>query len=204
MTAPNTPAYNPNIPTRDMVYADWQTNFLANFERLYLDFAKNHVTLDSASNAGNHTVMQLIEQEDSQQTGATEISVYTKKVEGQTDQIFMKYGNGTEFQVTLWQIYPVTYISNQTLFISFLPGNIMVNFGQYTVTAGQGVSSIIEFKPYAMRNILSINITGGGTASSVYTATLNINPGGYFTGMTIPTATNLSGVVLNYIVTGNL
>jgi hypothetical protein len=203
MTAPKTPEYTPNIPTRDMVFALWQTNFLANFGRLYLDMAKNHVPIDTPIIAGNHTNIQLIQQNSSQTTEATEISVYTKKVDGQTDQVWMKYGSGIEFQITAWQIYPITYLPNQTLFFTFLPGNLLAIFGQCTVNLPNTGAFTFELKPYVLRNVLSINLSNIPAAAC--SATLVKNDGGYFTGVTTsPFFGPQINTVFHYLVVGNL
>jgi hypothetical protein len=124
------PIYNPNVPENfSDTLADSQPEFLDNFLKLYNTFMVNHVALDGGATAGNHTIVQLLEQGQAIQTDLNEISVYTKDVAGQTDQIFLRYqGNGQEFQLTNYQIYSI----NPTTFFTFLPGKILVYFGSFT------------------------------------------------------------------------
>lgn len=157
MAAPIT--YDPNTPLVTTPYADWQTSFQQNFQQLYNAFKIDHIALDAAVNAGNHTYIQLPEQETQRQTGTGEISVYTKDVEGQTDQIFMRYaGNGTEFQFTNYQIYNMNPIGNpvvQTQFFTFLPGKILLYFGNIKANADNS----IQLNPTVAKNIITINLT---------------------------------------------
>ena len=131
MTTPATPDFNPSNPLVTDTFANWQICFLANFQRLFLDFNKNHVPLDDVSASGNHTYIELIEQAEKsfQQTGVGEISVYTKDVIGQTDQIFMRHQDGTEFQFSNYQIYPLMETPSQRGFFTFLPGKVICYFG---------------------------------------------------------------------------
>lgn len=148
--------YNPGIPLPKDKFNASQDQMLINFQTLYTAFSANHIPLDAVSGAGNHTVIQLAEQEQSSQfqTNAGEISIYAKDVEGQTDQIFMRYqGNQKEFQVTNYQIYAIPPIMNgntlvQSTYISFLPGNILVYFGEVNS------SSVVKLIPAVCNNIV--------------------------------------------------
>jgi hypothetical protein len=156
------PTYDPNIPLRTTPFADWQIYFQKNFQRLFTDFEKNHVSLTGGATAGNHTIIQMIEQSGNPQTGATEISVYTKDVPEQTDQVFMKYGNGTEFQFTNYQIYEIPKTDTQTTYFTFLPGKLIIYFGQHITpkfNSGKPLLRSIILNPPIARNIISVNIT---------------------------------------------
>lgn len=156
----NTP-YNPNIPKVTDDLASSQPNFLNNFFQIYEAFRANHVALDAGSpNEGDHTVVEMLRQNGSFQTDVGELSVYTKSVEGQTDQLFLRYqGNGTEVQITNYQIYGPVQLSGQSIYMTFLPGKLLVLFGAfYPPNLPDGRS--IQLSPYIMKNIMALNVCG--------------------------------------------
>lgn len=145
------PIYNPNVPENlSDTLADSQPEFLDNFLKLYNTFKVNHVALDAGATAGNHTIVQLLEQGQAIQTDLNEISVYTKDVAGQTDQVFLRYqGNGQEIQLTNYQIYSI----NSTTFFTFLPGKILVYFGSFTTLP----SNVLSLFPAIAKKIMSVS-----------------------------------------------
>jgi len=150
--------FNPATPQPKDIIEDSQESFLDNFQVLYDSFKKNHIPLDATSNAGNHTNLQLLQQpkDTDFQTDQGEISVYTKNVEGQTDQIFLRYqGNQDEFQYTNYQIYSISPKNRQTFFFTFLPGKIIVYFG---VITPKGSTFDLEIKPRIAKNIIGVNL----------------------------------------------
>ncbi len=150
-------SYNPNTPLVTTSFADWQINFKNNFTQLFNAFSINHKSLNSATNAGDHLQIELVQQDKSQQTNQGEISVYTKAVEGQKDQVFMRYqGNGTEFQYSTYQIYSILATTEQTFYFTFLPGNILAYFGQFNPT---DTAKTLKLLPPVARNIISVNLT---------------------------------------------
>lgn len=158
MTTPEPPPYNPNYPPITDSYADWQPNFQNNFTQLANAFAANHVPLTATSNAGNHTVIQLLQKSTLQQTNAAEFAVYTKDAVGQTHQLFMRYQlNGTEFQYTNYQIYPLP--SMPGTYFTFLPGRIICYFGLAVKTGTGKQQVLIPLFPKIAKNILSVNFT---------------------------------------------
>ncbi len=131
MTTPTTTPYDPQIPLTSTNVPTGQTEFLNNFSKLFEAFGENHVALNDPTNPGNHEVVQLVEQKNKRTTQNQEIAVYSKKVDGQTDQLFMRYqSNGKEFQITEYQIYSVDPSIFQTSYFTFLPGGIVVQFGK--------------------------------------------------------------------------
>lgn len=161
------PNYNPNIPLVTDPFSDWQVNFIKNFRQLYDAFSVNHVALDAAADAGNHMIIQMPEQESSVQTNVADISVYTKDVEGQTDQIFIKYGNGIEYQFTNYQIYSLDAIKKgstllQTQYFTFLPGKLLIYFGDITLDA----NGVIQLNPPVARNVVTVNLTAKDSTNS--------------------------------------
>ncbi len=110
-----TPEYDPRIPLPDETIADSQPEFLQNFGQLFNAFNLNHVSLTDPTNPGNHNVIQLTELNQGRETFLNEVSIYSKKVDNQTDQLFMRYPhNGKEFQLTQYQIYSIPLITSGT------------------------------------------------------------------------------------------
>lgn len=144
----------PQFPTDSLETS--QPELLNNFKTLYDIFFKNHVALDAASDKGNHTIVQLIEQINPLQTDVSEISVYTKKIEGSTDQVFLRYqGNGQEFAYTCYQIYGLTPLPNQIPYFTFLPGSILVYFGTFIKTAI--TDQVLTLYPPIAKNIMALS-----------------------------------------------
>ena len=151
------PQYDPNVPefTTD-TFATTQKQLLTNFQRLYERFSVNHVPLDDATNPGNHTKTELLETEQGTgiQTDISEISIYAKNVERQTDQVFFQYqGNQPEFQYTNYQLYSLNpNPPDQIAYFTFLPGKILVYFGVFTPRAN---GNVLDLSPAVSRNVLS-------------------------------------------------
>lgn len=152
------PPYNPNVPqfpSDDL--ATTQAPLLNNFRQIYNKFLVNHIRLDSASDAGIHSIVELKEQENAFQTDLSEISVYTKDVGDQTDQIFLRYQkNGQEFQYTNYQLYSLQSNQFQTKFFTFLPGKILVYFGSFFPKAPP--ANVLDLSPYVAKNIITISL----------------------------------------------
>ncbi len=158
-------SYEPNTPRPNQPFNSSQDELLDNFQFLYDAFKKNHVALDAATDAGNHNTIELAEQNTQFQTNAGEISVYAKKVEGQTDQLFMRYqGNQEEFMVSNYQIYPIPDVTNgsiviQTTNITFLPGNMLIYFGWVS-----NPKFILSLNPFVTKNVVSAIFCGKDAA----------------------------------------
>ncbi len=159
-----TPPYNPQIPVSDDTIADGQAAFLTNFSTIFSAFGINHVALNDATNPGNHSVIQLIEQDLPRSTQSQEVVVYSKKVADQTTQLFMRYPlNGKEFQLNQYQIYAVNHIPNQqAAFFTILPGGIIVYFGFVIPTKD---SFPIQLEPAICKNLMGINLCPIGTST---------------------------------------
>jgi hypothetical protein len=203
----NPPVYQSNTPQFPDDSLDIsQPQLLANFEVLYNVFKVNHIALDAVSGAGNHSIIQLVEQGNSPQTDISEISVYTKDASSQTDEIFMRYqGNGTEFQFTNYQIYSLVQPINQTAFFTFLPGRILVYFGTFANLP----SNILNLNPPIATKIMSVSFCPTSAASlprQGYKPNIRLiqNPQGYFTGMTVLPSTIFGIPPCYYIVLANV
>lgn len=178
--------FNPNIPLASTNYADWQSLFLANFSQLNRAFSENHVPLTGGATTGNHTIVELVEQEsDTQfQTRSTEMSLYCKDVDGQTDQVFIRYpSNGTEFEYTNYQIYDlhpekIGASIRQTQNFTVLPGKIICYFGSVLSAdnSGKDITAHISLNPPVAKNLLTVNSVGiGGSFDAGLAAIRNMS-----------------------------
>jgi len=156
-----TPVYNKNIPQPENSIDEGQTDFLNNFYTIFTAFSQDHVPLDSASDAGNHAFSKLIEEVTGAATGSSEIALYSKNVENQTDQLFFRtIGNGLEIQYSNFQTYPLDPIKVgntivQVPYFSFLPGGIIIYFGEINLS-GNPTSIVLE--PAICTNIFGVNL----------------------------------------------
>lgn len=192
--------YNPNVPTNlDDTYADSQPQMLNNFIKLYTIFSRNHTNING-TNAGFHNKVDLLEQTQGFQTGVGEISVYCKNVEGQTDQIFLRYqGDGQEVQFTNYQIYSLQATPQQEAYFTFLPGKVIAYFGKMLIV--NGVTKI-NLNPPIAKNIITVQITNlGNTAISNSPVEVNIT-NGIATAITLNSSFNL--VPQSYLVLANI
>ena len=181
--------YNPNVPLVTDNFAAWQPEFLMNFSQLSKAFSQNHVPLTAGSNAGNHNYIQLFEQTSPQQTNVGEFAIYTKEDDTTTDQIFMRnQGNGTEYEFTCYQIYPITPTASQVPFFTFLPGKVICYFGLFNQTVSTPLQKNITLIPPIARNIISVNLTGANNTNSASSVTLVTNTKGIITDLTLSTA----------------
>lgn len=202
MSAPsNPPEYNPKIPQVKNTIADSQSDFQGNFGTLYDAFIKNHVALDDATNPGNHTHIDLVEQSVSLSTSSQELAIYSKKVANQTDQVFMRYqNNGKEFQITNYQIYSILANDKQESYFSFLPGGIIVYFGK---AKSNGTTTFnITLDPAICRNIMGVNLGGIGSIKAQPNVSLLASFNGPFHTVVLKSA--LAMVDQFYIIYGNI
>lgn len=178
--------YNPNTPINtDFINAS-QTDILSNFATFYTAFLANHVPLDAPSGAGNHTIVQMPEQETAFQTDVGEISVYTNFAESSTDQVFIRYQNNQiPFQFSNYQIYSIPAADGYISFFTFLPGNVLVYFGAVNIT---GFPFPFKLNPPIAKNIIAMNFCLSGTF------TLG---GGYYPWISIEVPTNNIYSVIN-------
>lgn len=152
--------FNPTAPNINNPYAQWQMELLNNFSSMSRTFSQNHVALESAANGGNHTHVDLFEQTSAPQTNTGQFEIYTKDVPSTTTQAFMRYEeNGTEFQYTLYQIYPINGFGVQEGFFTFLPGGLICYFGKINLVAAGAKMQSIALTPIICKNILSICTT---------------------------------------------
>lgn len=201
--------YDPNTPKAPSEsLADSQEQFLVNFSQLYNIFEVNHIPLDAASNAGNHTIVQMLEQTNSPQTDTGEISVYVKNDVtspnnlGTTDQIFIRpQGNATEYQLTCYQIYGLTPLATHVPYFTFLPGRILVYFGQIIQLPQNNILSL--YPPIAKKIITVSGCALGATPLPKQSAD-PIEVNGFYTGIKFSQQTLIPVTNYYYLVMANI
>ncbi len=166
------PYFNPDTPTVQLTFDDWQVQMQGNFDRMDQSFLTNHVPLEDPLKTGNHTIIQMPEQESDTkiQTNIGDLSIYTRLVDDQTDQVFIQHeGNFNEYQYTNYQIYQIKNIMDgknivQKTYFTTLPGKLMIIFGSKLLSKAKPPkpASIILIPP-VIKNIVSVNITLIGT-----------------------------------------
>ncbi len=182
-----TPPYNPLVPISDDFIADGQQAFLTNFSTIFSAFGTNHIPLDDATNPGNHDVIEFVEQDKGRSTESLEISIYSKKVDGQTDQLYMRYPlNGKEFQITNYQIYSIPQTVTQKAFFTFLPGGIIVYFG--TAFSNGNTNFNINLNPPVRKNIMGVNLGGIDSIAAQPNVSLQAPVNGYYTTVILSSA----------------
>jgi len=153
-------SYDPNTPQfLSDSFAISQKQVQLNFQTLFDAFARNHVSLTAAANAGNHNVIELLGQPNPIQTDVGEINIYTKNVEEQTEQVFFRYqGNpGQEFQFTNYQIYSLPPEKGLNQYFTFLPGRLIVYFGDFKGATKQNPGTItLELNPGIAKKIIGM------------------------------------------------
>lgn len=145
--------YNPNVPesSRDNL-AESQIDILTNFSTLFDIFTRNHIDINTATIGGFHNIIELNQQQSDPQTNVDEFAFFCKNVDEQTDQVFCRYqGNGTVFQLTNYQIYSIPSTGPQRSYFTFLPGKILVYFGDFTNLH----NNVLQLTPPIAKKIIS-------------------------------------------------
>lgn len=174
------PQYNPNVPRAGDSIATSQPDFLANFMTLFNAFSTNHVDLEDAL-AGNHTIVELTAQTANFLSNAGEISEYSRIVEEQGTQVFLKYqGTASEFQFSCYQIYSIPPISipppfiipgqpqvngTQSIYFTFLPGRVLLYFGVFSPAIASNNQFLTLIPPVAT-DIITADFCVAGTTPS--------------------------------------
>ena len=193
----------PNVPQPGDNFAQSQGDFLNNFMSLYAAFAANHVPLDAASNAGNHTIAQMFKQPGPLQTNLDELSVYCKYVGDDSDQIFLNFpGPATDIQYTLYQIYPLEQTPTQTSYFSFLPGRLMVFFGWVQTSGSQ---TTVYLNPPIAKNIIIADCCPYNAYGNKPVVTLpSKNGNGFYTSFYLNKSKNPTASQHNFFVLANV
>ncbi len=167
------PTFNPAVPENlTDSFATSQPQLQNNFIAIFTAFARNHVSINDV-NAGNHNIIELVERANPVLTNLDETAIYTKNVEGQTDEVFIRYqGQGQEFQFTTYQIYKIPPENGFLAYFTFLPGGIIAYFGFFPArSAVEGrAPQILQLNPPIAKNIIGMTTCFAGTA------TYNPNP----------------------------
>ncbi len=196
MSAP----YNPNTPQfPGDTFSTSQPQILANFSQLFNAFKKNHVSLDAGITAGNHTIVQLLENKSAVETDISEFSVYAKDVAGQTDQLFFRYaGNGQEVQLTNYQLYSIL----GDIYFTFLPGKLIVYFGTFRPSS----SNNLGLFPAIARNIITVSLCPTSSATAFFKPNVKIptTRTGIISNIVIESSDSRSVPECTYIVVANI
>ena len=208
--------FNADTPTVQLDFDLWQVQFQANFQRMSQSFLVNHVPLENASKTGNHTIVQMPEQPKDRkiQTNIGDFAIFTRLVEDQADQVFMRYeGNQPEFQYTNYQLYTIKDRLDkkekiiQTTSFTTLPGNLMIIFGSVLIKDKKWE---IILTPPVMKNIISVNMTLIGTFPNVPAVAYEVTPikntvdeVDYFTSIDVMFQKPADGKPFYYLVMGN-
>jgi hypothetical protein len=118
----------------------------------------------------------------------------------------MRYqGNGTEFQFSCYQTYPLTSTPSQVPFFTFLPGKVICYFGLFNQTVSTPIQNQIKLNPPIARNIISVNLTGSNNTNSASSVTLITNTDGITTALQLSTSNiNVAPATQYYIVLANI
>lgn len=204
MTQPT--GYNPNVPERPSdSFATSQPSLQLNFQSLFNVFLLNHISINDATNAGNHSIVQLLEQLNPIQTDVGEIAIYTKDAPDQTDQIFIRYqGNGQEYQFTNYQIYSINPTPSQTTYFTFLPGRLLVYFGVYN----SALNVPLKIYPPVAKNIVTVDLCPTQITSNTYqyrpTVFLTPAQNGFINEILVSFGIPFSAGTFNYLVIANI
>jgi hypothetical protein len=159
--------YNNKIPGANDFLAVSQGDFLSDFGQLYNAFVRNHVALDAASSAGDHTNIQFALQGQGPNTNVGEISLYSKSVVKPSetfDSLFLRYQGGQaagqEVQMTNYQLYQPENQPGQTGTFTFLPGGLILYFGFVNFSK---TNSNLDLKPFITTNLIAVNFCTKGT-----------------------------------------
>jgi len=163
--------YDLKVPGANDFLAVSQEDFLSNFGQLYNAFVRNHVALDAASSAGNHTNVQLVIQGQGPATNVGELSLYSKSVVNPTqttDNLFLRYqgGNpaGTEVQMTTYQLYNQQNIQpGQFGLFTYLPGGLILYFGVLEFSSTSDNSILLS--PKITKNVIAANLCASGNVA---------------------------------------
>jgi hypothetical protein len=124
--------YNKDIPQSTDIQSASQGQLLINFQQLQSIFDANHYTWDFATVAtrGMHRFATFESQATAPASTATQNALYSKTVSAAPQLFFRRASSGTEVQMTA-TADPVIATTGQ----SFLPGGVIVKWGQVTATS---------------------------------------------------------------------
>jgi hypothetical protein len=175
MSAP-TP-YNPSVPLISESFADWQLGIYNNFTQLNNIFSVNHEPLTAASNLGNHTVVQLFNQDSSLQTNINQVGLFGFTTPNQTAQLYYQQelngGGNNPIPITNYQIYPLQALGTQTQSFTMLPGNVIVYYGVITLNP---TNSSLLLNPQITKNLISVLFTRINSTIGVGSPTISFLP----------------------------
>ncbi len=163
--------FNANIPQATDLISQSQSQIQTNFSQSNTAFGVDHTAFDVVSNQGKHKKSTYVEQAANPTTAVNEMALFSKDLAGTTTLYLRKESNGTVIQM-----------SGQDPFIaasgsSFLPGGIIIKWGNATVTNTQTVSFASAFPSNCFQVVCQpISASGVTTVNDyVYVASSNVN-----------------------------
>jgi hypothetical protein len=155
--------YNPNIPQSNERPSVSQSKILTNFQQLNTVFDEDHLTFNASENNGKHKAIHLREVSDPT-TISNELGLYVKETDSISELWLRRESNGTKIQLTSKN--PTKATAGQT----FLPGGIILKWGNSSVGAGGDISFPTQF-PTACLNVQATV----EDSSAIYVSVKNIS-----------------------------
>jgi hypothetical protein len=159
--------FTPNIPGSNQSLGVSRPLIVGNFTAISTALAVNHIALNS-SGAGKHKFVQMPVQGSAPAVAANEGVLYTKTQLAISNLFWKRDASATEIQLT--NINPTNAVNG----CSFLPGGLLIQWGQTITTGG----------------------SGGGTTAVIFTTTFTlagVNTNAYSVIVTADTAAIAAG-----------
>ena len=127
-------AWTPNIPATANAPSADQPLITNNFTAIQQDLDANHVTITDTVNRGKHKFVEMPIQSGAQTTTGGEGELHTQDEGDGTSQLYYSRDNlsGTLVQLTTNLIPDISF--SNTAGMSFLPGGIIIQFGDFSFT----------------------------------------------------------------------
>ncbi len=174
--------YTPNVPQGSQQANNTQDPIEGNFQDIYDLLAINHIPFNTADTFGRHTYVNYVDQGSDPETNSTEMALYSKSVNNDTNgsELFYRYpSSGTVVQLT-------GLTSTSSGGTSLTTGGTFTNsnyayIGQPSSGYWQYLSNNILFMCFNIGNSINTSTT------SPYTVTFP--SGSYSGGVTVPSFT---------------
>lgn len=169
--------FDNNIPVSGQSLGSTRTQINTNFSLIASVFANNHEAFNDGDE-GKHKFMQMPEQAAAPATAASEGGFYTKDANGKPQLFYRNEGSGSEYQLTHVRDAGIAEFGTNTTYSgtltggwTFLPGGLIMNYGQSTVTSsGTTITYALQFpsgNPAFSITTSVLRATGSGFTSLV-------------------------------------
>jgi hypothetical protein len=138
--------YNPSIPGQNDLISASQSQIQTNFSQANTAFGIDHTAFDVALNQGKHKQSTYVEISDPT-TVANELAVYSKDSGGVTQLFLRRENNGTVIQMSIGD--PIASTNGS----SFLPGGVVIKWGQIDFSAASKAVTFASAFPTAVFSI---------------------------------------------------